>query len=172
MEGIREEGEPEFEMEKSPLKEAYLLLRAYSPLELSNLYAAEDQKIAKSGEWDYGNPDLITNKVKDMIEKVDLSELTEDERQWAQEILWFWYHHATSCALFIHKDKGRAKVYAEQALRYQSDSHPNKITKLLYLLADDRLEEAEEWAANEVQDESEKRTAASLVEEYKELGIS
>jgi len=36
-----------FDREKSPIREAYLLLGAHTPLELSNLYPAEDQKLTK-----------------------------------------------------------------------------------------------------------------------------
>ncbi len=156
----------EFDAEKSPLREAYLLLHAFTPLQLSNLYTAEDQKLMLSKEWDYNNPELITNKIKTTIESVDLSLLPERERVWAQEILWFWYHHAISCAIWRYKDKIAARAFAAKALEYQTSDHPNKITQLLFLLVHDRVDEAEEWAEG-IEKEPERSSAISLVNEWK-----
>ena len=78
-----------FNIEKSPIKEVYLLLNAHTPLELNNNYSAEDQKLMRSGSWDYNNSALVVNKVKDILEVVNPQELTEEEREWVQEILWF-----------------------------------------------------------------------------------
>lgn len=161
--------ETAFEIDKSGMKEAYLLLGAHTPLELSNLYTAEDQKLMRSGEWDYDNVDLIVNKAKEIIEGVDPGLLTEDESDWRKEILWFWYHHAMSCAIWRYKDKEAARVFAKKALEYQGEGHPNKITKLLDLLVNDQLEEAEAWVKT-IKEESEKSTAEKLIEEYK-LGL-
>lgn len=154
-----------FNFEKSPAKEAYMLLNARKPLELSNKYDEEDQKLMRSSSWDYNNPVLVVNKVKDILEGVNPQELTEDEREWMQEILWFWYHHAISCAIWRYKDKEKAKTYAKKALELQSEDHPNKITKLLSLLLEDKLEEARKWAET-ITEEPEKGTAMSLIEEW------
>ena len=156
-----------FDFEKSPIKEAYLLLGARTPLELSNLYSAEDQKLMKTRLWDYMNPDLVVNKIKEILDSVDSRLLTEDEKEWTQEIVWFWYHHAISCAVSRYKDKVAAQEYATKALEIQPEDHPNEITKLLYLLVNDRLEEAEKHASSIV-DVVEKETGASLLEWYKE----
>jgi len=163
--------------EKSPqqesmggLKKAYELLGAKTPLELSNLYSIEDQKLMKSNNWDYANPDLITNKVKNILESINESDLTDEEKEWRQEILWFWYHHAISCAIWRYQDKEAAKLYASRALEYQSEDHPNKVTKLLHLLVNDQFEEAEEWAQT-IQEEPEKGTGSELLKEYKEQGF-
>ena len=159
-----------FDVEKSPIKEAYVLLGAHTPLELSNLYTVEDQKLMKSGNWDYGNPELITNKVKIILESIDSASLTEEEREWRQEILWFWYHHAISCAVWMYKDKEAAQKYSTSALENQPAVHPNKITKLLDLLVHDKLDDAEKWA-EEITEEPEKSTATSLVSDYKQGGF-
>lgn len=159
--------EDEFEVEKSPLKEAYVLLGAKTPLELSNLYSDEDQKLMGNHAWDYNNPNLITNKIKTIIEGVDFDNLTDEEKEWCNEILWFWYHHAISCAIWRHNDKPKAQEYATKAVNLQDTSHPNKITKLLYLLVHDKLEEAQEWEKS-IPIDIEKGTAEGLIEDYKE----
>lgn len=156
-----------FDIEKSSIKEAYILLGAKTPMELSNLYSAEDQKLMKFGTWDYGNPELIVNKVKSILESIESNTLTEDERMWRQEILWFWNHHAISCAIWRYKDREAAKMYADKALEYQPLEHPNKITRLLKLLASDKVEDAQRWAETIIE-EPEKSTAISLVKDYKE----
>ena len=154
-----------FNFEKSPAKEAYLLLSAHTPLELSNKYSEEDQKLMLSGSWDYNNPVLVVNRIKDILEGINPQELTEEEREWMQEILWFWYHHAISCAIWKYKDKEKAKVYARKALELQPENHPNKITKLLSLLLEDKLEEARKWV-EAIIEEPEKSTALSLIGEW------
>lgn len=151
---------------KGPLREAYALLGASTPLELLNQYTKEDQKLFKLGEWDYENPDFVTNKIKDILEVIDPNDLTEEEKTWRQEILWFWYHHAISCAIALHKDREKAKEYTEKALELQSEDHPNKITHLLYFLANEKIEEAEEWVET-ISEEPEKTTARELLDEYK-----
>lgn len=157
----------EFNFEKSPLKDAYVLLGARTPVELSNLYADEDQKLMHARAWDYNNSELVVNKVKRILESVDSETLTEDEQEWRLEILWFWNHHAISCALWRYKDKGAAQEYAAKALEYQPLGHPNQITKLLDFLVNDRVEDAQKWAET-ISEEPEKSTARSLLEDYKE----
>ncbi len=160
---------PNFDIEKSPIKEAYVLLDAKTPLELSNRYSAEDQKLMQSGawEWDYENEELLINKVKNILESADVSQMTDEERDWRNEILWFWYHHAISCAIWRYQDKEAAKKYAAVALEYQGSNHPNKITRLLDLLTNDKLPEAEQWAEG-IEDGAEKETAQYLLKEYRE----
>jgi hypothetical protein len=154
-----------FDVEKSPMREAYLLLGAKTPLELSNLYAAEDQKLMPKG-WDYNNPELITNRIKEILEATDPHALTDEENEWRNNILWFWYHHAISCAIWRYKDKAAAQMYSARALEFQSEDHPNKITRLFYFLTRDQLEEAEKWAET-IAEEPEKSTSTELLEEYR-----
>ncbi|HEY4490187.1 MAG TPA: hypothetical protein VJC12_02945 [Candidatus Paceibacterota bacterium] len=163
-------GNEVFEIERSPLRAAYVLLAAKTPLGLSHRYSEEDQKLMKDGSWDYNNPNLVVNKVKEILEAVDSATLTEEEKEYWQEILWFWHHHAISCATWRYKDKEKAQFHAAKALEYQSENHPNTITKLLYLLINDKLEEAEEWAS-QIPIDLEKETADALVKEYKEKGF-
>ena len=61
---------------ESSLREAYDLVEATTPMELSNLYSDENQKLMKSGEWDYKNKALITNRIKEILENVDTTTLS------------------------------------------------------------------------------------------------
>lgn len=157
------------------MKEAYGLLNAHNPKELSKLYDIEDQKLFKSKEWDYKNPDLIINRVKDILENTDENNLTEEEKEWRQEILWFWYHHAISFAISKYKDKETAKTFATKAVEMQPENNPNKITKLLFLLLNDQLIEAEKLATSipeiildDGKPNPEPQTARDLIEYYKQ----
>jgi hypothetical protein len=169
------ENQPQsFNIENSPIKEAYKLLGANTPLELSNLYTAEDQRLMNSHEWDYNNPDLITNKIKEIIEVADKSQMTEDEKEWSEDIVWFWYHHAISTAFYRNKDREMAKKFAAKAMEIQPENEKNTITKVLYLLVNDRVAEAEEFAAtikggklDDGTENPEPQTAKDLIEEYK-----
>lgn len=149
----------------SPLSEIYKILGATTPLEASNLYTEEDQKLMLSDQWDYDDPELVTNKIKSLLEEVDESSLSEDESHWRNEMLWFWYHHAISCAIGKN-DQTAAQKYADKALELQPEDHPNKITKLLSLLVHDRLKEAEAWA-DSIHEEPEKSTAQLQISIYK-----
>ena len=160
---------PSFNPESSPIKEAYRLLGATTPLELDEFYTREDQRLFTSGAWDYNDPTQLTNQVKAILESTSDSELSDDqynEPGWRNEILWFWYHHAISCAIWRYGDKQSAQKYSEQALVYQSEDHPNQITKLLCFLTNDQLDESENWTTN-ITDEVEKQTAEKLIDEYK-----
>lgn len=156
-----------FDFEKSPIKGAYVILGAKSPLELLKNYSIEDQKLMKSRNWDYLNHELVTNKVKEILEGVDTKSLTGGEIEWRQEILWFWYHHAISCAIWKYKDRPSAQIYSAKALEYKSNENPNKITGLLDLLVNDKLDEAVSYAEGIIE-EPEKTTAAELVQEYRD----
>lgn len=160
------ENQPQqFNIEASPIREVYELLGAKTPfdLELSNKYSEAEQVLFKSQEWDYDNLDQIQNKVKVILESVNPETLTEEEQDCRQEILWFWYHHAISCAIW-KKDKAKAMEYSEKALSLQDKNHPNKITKVLSLLINDKVAEAEEFVKTV---ETDKEEAEGLIEDYK-----
>lgn len=160
----------ELDISKSPLKKAYVLLGAHSPFELSEKYLAEDQRIVTSQIFDYHNRKLITNKVKGILEKVDVRTLSKDERYERRLILWLWHHHAISYAIWGYKDKRRAQKYSSLALKYQPDKHPNHITRLLYLLVHDRFLEGKRWVKI-IKERQEKATALSLLKFYNEGGF-
>lgn len=166
MEGVTLE-QPGFDREKSPLRGVYELVDAATPHELYQRYLDADQKLMREGAWDYHDDTLLVNKVKEVIESISIAALSEQhrEKEWAQEILWFWYHHAISCALGRYSDKAAAARYAERAIEYQDADHPNMITRLFYLLTHDKMEEARAWA-RQIQDDIEKKTAAGVIEWY------
>lgn len=147
------------------LHTAYELMGVTSMYDLNRAYTAEDQKLMKEGRWDYENPELLTNRVKSLLENIDPSTLSEEEKEWREEILWFWYHHAISCAIWRYQDRHKAHEYTEKALGHQDSDHPNKITKLLYYLAHDDLASAEKLAETIGAD---KETAISVIDEYRE----
>jgi hypothetical protein len=144
MEKISENKES-FDIEKSPMREAYLMLDATTPFELSRNYVKYEQVLFKSGKWDYDNPEQTQNKIKQILESVDASNLTEEEVEWRNEILWFWYHHAISVA-HNNKDKEKMKFFSTKALEYQDDNPAhNPLTRTMYLLSHDKIKEAEDW---------------------------
>lgn len=111
---------------------------------LQQVYAYKDQEAMKGRFWDYDNHTFICRQVVELIEQVPPEELTDEEKFWFKNILWFWHHHAISFAIWVKKDKKRAQEEASIALNLQSLENPNKITKILYFLVNDRLKEAEE----------------------------
>lgn len=161
------ENQPQqFNIEASPIREVYELLGAKTPfdLELSNKYSDAEQVLFKSQEWDYDNPNQIQNKAKVILESVDPEALIEDEKDCRQEILWFWYHHAISCAIW-KRDRAKAIEYSDKALELQGENHPNKITRVLNLLVNDKVDEAEEFVKTV---ETDKEKADGLIQDYKE----
>jgi hypothetical protein len=155
-----------FDVEKSPMREAYHLLGATTPLELSQLYTKQDQLLFIPKTWDYNNPDQIQNKIKTILENMDETGLTEDEKEWRNEILWFWYHHAISCANW-KQEKEKMKEFSAKALQYQDN--PNILTRTMFLLAHDRMDEAEEWVQSKEGDDDHEN-AVTMINEYKEHG--
>jgi hypothetical protein len=79
--------------------------------------------------------------------------------------------HQKNQKIALHKDVNSAKKFAEKALEYQSEGHPNKITRLLLLLLEDKLTEAEEWTKTIRPDSVEVETARDLINNYKLGGV-
>ncbi len=127
------------------LERAYALAGVQKPLPLHKAYCKAEQPLFVDRSWDYNNPDQLHNQIKKELEDIDLEQLTEEEHDWCREILWFWHHHAISCAWW-KRDLQAVRFHAEKALSYQESDHPNKITRLLFLLAHHKLEEAKRWA--------------------------
>jgi len=125
----------------------------------------------ESQKWDYKNKDLVINKVKNILEGADVEKLSDQKKEWRNAIIWFWYHHAVSCAIVRYHDKEQAQQYSSQALSFQRTNHLNRITTLLDLLVNDKLEEAERFSYT-IPDEVEQDTAKSLIEEYKKRDFS
>jgi len=160
----------DFEIEKSPMRKAYILLHAHSPIELFKQYLNKDQQLIKSHRWDYKNPRLIIYKVKAILEKANPDKLTKEEKDERNEILWLWYHHSISYAVWKYKDRKSARNCTTMALKYQIKNHPNRITRLLHYLVHCQLKKAEKWSET-ITTEPEKSTAVKLIKFYKDGGF-
>lgn len=133
--------------------------------ELSDKYDAADQQLMVANLWDYTDPTLLPNQIRRLLEQLDTTALNHDDKYWRNEMLWFWYHHAVSCALFKHDDIVAARFFSSEALKRQPDSHPNKITQLLYLLAHNQINAALTWL-NAIEDEEERRSGEEIFSAY------
>ena len=147
------------------------ILRQYGVADafsLQRLVTSVDQVLMKSGSWSYQDPGLLNTKIVRQLESLDRTGITNEENEWIDEIIWLWYHHATSTALFPCRDREQAKIFAAKALEYQVQApHPNAITWLLYLLANGRIEEAREYVDSMIrQDNVDKETAKGVLEDY------
>ncbi len=148
-----------FDRNKSSLRLVYEKFSCKDPGELRDLYQEEDQRLMYKAAWDHRNDELLTNQIKDAIEKAGGRNIGDaKEQRWISNILWLWYHHAISSALWRYGDKEEAQKFSAEALSVQPSDHPNKITRLLYYLTRDDLEKAEEWAET-ITTEPEKTTA-------------
>jgi len=105
-----------------------------------------------------------------ILETVDARTLTKEERYERGNILWLWYHHAITYAVWIRKDRMLAQRYSSLALKNQPEGHPNKITRLLYLLIRDRLADAKIWSRTirATKGNPEKETAAHIIKRYED----
>ncbi|MEK7639389.1 MAG: hypothetical protein AAB388_04485 [Patescibacteria group bacterium] len=148
------------------LEKAYALAGVNEPLALHEAYCDLEQPLFIARTWDYDNPSQVHNQIKRELEEINLAELGEEERDWCREILWFWHHHAISCAAWKN-DRSVACFHAEKALSYQEADHPNQITQLLFFIAHDRLEEAKSWAAT-ITGDVEGPTAVDLITWYEQ----
>lgn len=146
------------------IKRAFALLGVGNFHDLSNAYAQEDQVLMKAGTWDDQDPTLITNQVKGILEGINPAALDEVDRFWWREIMWFWYHHAISCAIWTRKDRTLAQRYADTARKIQGQlGHPNRITEMLRLLVYGQLEDAQELSDQLL---TEAHSAEQLLKEY------
>ncbi|MEK7642519.1 MAG: hypothetical protein AAB392_01855 [Patescibacteria group bacterium] len=153
----------------SLISNVYKLLHAENTDELYGLYLNEDQKIVISKIKDYISPRHITTKIKNILEKIDTTYLSKKEGHERRLILWLWYHHAISYAIWGYKNKKMALKYSSMALKYQPKDNFNKITRLLYLLIRKRLSESQKWLKKVKK--SEKKTALMLIKFYKDGGF-
>lgn len=149
------------------LARAYVLTGVRNPQALYDAYVAIEQPLFIAGVWDYNDPTQLHNQIKQELEEIDPDTLNEAEREQRQRILWFWHHHAISCAIWIKQDRVAARAHATIALSYQDDDDPNQITRLLYFLVHDQLAEAEAWVEQMTDVEDREETARPLLQEYK-----
>lgn len=132
----------------STLEEVCALFGCAHIDELDAMYLAHDQTLMRNREWDYQNESLLINRIRARLEALDMGALADDYDRWrVKEILWLWYHHAISCALWRYGDESAAREFATKAVEYHQKDNPNKITQLLFLLVHRRIQEAKECAA-------------------------
>lgn len=131
------------------------------------MFRAADQELLHQYAWDYTVADALPNRIFEALKDVPYQDIpNKDERYWVQQILWIWYHHAVSCALWRYGDVSAARTYSKKALEVQPTPHPNNITKLLYYLIHDDLIGAERWAKG-ITTEPEHSTAQDTITLYK-----
>jgi hypothetical protein len=158
-----------FDKNKSSLRDIYTKYNVNDPGELQELFTKHDQTLMNTQSWDYHNTELLVNTIKKDIEGVGISTITDNkEQRWIREILWLWYHHAISCALYRYADKNTARVYAKKAVEIQPLSHANKITKLLYLLVHDKYSEAKAYINESSISDVEMETTRYLIKSYED----
>lgn len=146
------------------IKQVFKLLSVHSFKELHDAYSVEDQKLFVSREWDPHEDSQIINQVKSLLIEIDQHALDKVDRMWRNETLWLYYHHGISYAFWKSNPK-LAQTYAKRALSYQDVEHPNRITMLLYLLAQEKLAEARKWAAN-IPPHLDRDLAFKLIKDY------
>jgi len=156
-----------FDPTNSPMATLYDKLAASTPLELMTKFDELDQELMKTREWDYKNDTLLLNQIKCQLEAIDPVPLTDEEQGRRNEMLWLWNHHAAGMALFGYTDDEAAQRFADTALAYQAEDHPNKITGLLRVLASGDITAAEEYTRSEVS-ESEQAAATDGIQLYRQ----
>lgn len=131
-------------------------------IELETMCCNADQFRMRERAWDYNFYSLDTEIVTD-LKRIPRAELTPDELWRVEQRIWMWYHHAVSCAIYKYKDKWKALYYVRKALCYQAriPNHPNKITKLFFLLLKGRWTKAKELVG--VMCGVERKTALELI---------
>ena len=136
---------------------------------LEALNRAVDQSLMRSDGWDYLDHTLQNNLLHRALLCVNKEQLTRDELWRVNQMIWLWYHHAISCAIWRHRDREAAQDFSLHAVVYQRriSNHPNKITRLLFLLVRDRFYEAEAWAKKIKSPRYERKTALKILEKYR-----
>lgn len=150
--------------------------------EFQSKYFESDQELMKNGCFNYKDSSLLNNQMKDYLEEVNITQLSEQARQAQVEMLWLWYHHAAQDAKERYQENDKAIKFIDKALEYKKISNiPNEITELLSLLYRDKFNEAEVYikSMDDVKKESEqvdsieetinyeKETAFQLFKYYK-----
>lgn len=132
-------------------------------------FLEKEQELFTSGDYlDESNQVFMW---KTQLEQQTDEELSPDQKMTKYNILWLWYHHASQ--KIFRGDKEKAIEYIDKALEYQSNipEHPNKITGLLKILYEGRIEDAREFAQS-IENEIEKETSDSLITYFVDRGLS
>lgn len=151
---------------RAELRQVCIYFGVADVYELNELNLRCDQALIKSSEFDPQDTTLVNNQIKEQLETLSLAELPEDERKTIQNILWLWYHHATTVCIWQRKNLEQARVYCETALTYLYTGHPNTITPMLCMLLRGEIYKATRWG-KEMVAAVERPYAEHLLEEYK-----
>ncbi len=81
-------------------------------------FSEEDQRLFISRERDYLNPELELNRLKNEIEALDETTLSEQEVCDRDNALWLWYHHGFQIAYAKHHDRQTAIAFINKTLEY------------------------------------------------------
>lgn len=133
--------------------------------ELAELYRQRDQENILNQIYDITNDSLVHNAIKNALLSIGLSDLPDDEQKMVKDILWLWFHHAATIALWQQHDLLLARTYCDTALLYLYPEHPNRITPMLGMLLHGDIDGAKKWAREEV-GEIEREYADYLLAEY------
>ena len=113
---------------------------------LHNIYVRSDRKLFPTGKFNYDDSRLLVNRIKRALEVLPDEHFSgERDFEWKREILWYWYHHAISVAVFCRGDLFQARLFADLALWFQGRNPSNKITRLLWHLVHGRVKQAKRW---------------------------
>ncbi len=133
--------------------------------DLHSLYHQLDQEAITNGTFDYTDSSLRLNKIKNALLEIDCQNLKATEGKIIKSILWLWYHHATTVAIWQRKDIKQARIFCKHACEYLYSDHPNTITPMISMLLEHNIQSAKEWYETKVA-EVEKPYARHLLDEY------
>lgn len=134
--------------------------------ELSHIFLEYDQQAIKNETFNGYDSSTTLNKIKNCLLLLDLEAMDSEERKTVQNMLWLWFHHATTVAIWKEKNIPRARELCQIALQYLFPEHPNKITPMIWMLLSKDIEGAKKWNETEV-GPHEKKYAEHLLDEYK-----
>ena len=80
--------------------------------QLDQFVTEMDQELMKKQAWDYANPGFPNNVIVANLERVDQRHFSPIAKFWVNQIIWFWYHHAISCAREMYRSPTRALAFA------------------------------------------------------------
>jgi len=107
---------------------------------LHDKYCEFDRAAFRNGKWNPENQSFICTKIKNLLLEVNVEELTDKDKGWILEILWFWHHHAISASLWRGLLQ-QARDYSFTALAFQAGKHDNQVTLALHLLIHNRFQD-------------------------------
>jgi hypothetical protein len=137
--------------------------------ELNTLNLSSDQDLVRRNAFSLTDKTLINNQIKDDLLTINFQSLPEHEMNVVKNILWLWFQHATTIAIWKERNLDLARELCTKAISYLYPSHPNKITYMIDMLLRDDVVGARRWLVSEVND-VEKEYGEYLLKEY-EKGV-